>query len=187
MSTKEETVVSAEPVEVKVEAPKPAAPSTDAKSDAEPLGESGLAALQSERAARKVAEKAAADALAKIKEFEDRDKSEAEKQAEALAAARAELAELTVAKTRAEVAAAKGIPANLLSGSTQEELEASADALIAFRGAQAKPSAAPFIENTNKTTGEPDFDAAIAQASKDRNFALVVTLKQQKAAALSKG
>ena len=48
--------------------------------------------------------------------------------------AQRELAELTVAKTRAEVAAAKGIPANLLSGSTQEELEAAADALIAFKG-----------------------------------------------------
>lgn len=37
---------------------------------------------------------------------------------------------------RAEVAAEKGIPAELLSGSTREELEASADALIAFKGDQ---------------------------------------------------
>ena len=35
---------------------------------------------------------------------------------------------------RAEVAAAKGIPAGLLTGTTQAELEASADALLAFRG-----------------------------------------------------
>lgn len=102
----------------------------------EPLGAPGLAALRSEREARAAAEKAAADALAKVKEFEDRDKSEAQKQQEALEQAQRELAELTVAKTRAEVAAAKGVPAELLTGSTQEELEASADALIAFRGEQ---------------------------------------------------
>lgn len=100
----------------------------------EPLGEAGIAALKAEREARKAAEKAAAEALAKVKEFEDRDKSETQKQQEALAEAQAKLAELTVAKTRAEVAAAKGVPAALLTGSTQEELEASADALIAFKG-----------------------------------------------------
>lgn len=75
--------------------------------------------------------KAKADRLAQIEESQ---KSEAQKQQEALEKAQRELAELTVAKTRAEVAAAKGVPANLLSGGTQEELEASADALIAFRG-----------------------------------------------------
>ncbi len=100
----------------------------------EPLGEAGLAALKSEREARKAAEKATADALARVKEFEDREKTEAQKQQEALESAQRQLAELTVAKTRAEVSAAKGVPANLLAGSTQEELEASADALIQFKG-----------------------------------------------------
>lgn len=104
----------------------------------EPLGEGGLRALNAEREARAAAEKAAKDALARVKEFEDRDKSEAQKQQEALERAQKELAELTVAKTRAEVAAAKGVPAALLNGSTQEELEASADALIAFKGEQPK-------------------------------------------------
>lgn len=104
----------------------------------EPLGEGGLKALNAEREARAAAEKAAKDALARVKEFEDRDKSEAQKQQEALEQAQKELAELTVAKTRAEVAAAKGVPAVLLNGSTQEELEASADALIAFKGEQPK-------------------------------------------------
>ena len=77
--------------------------------------------------------KAKADKLA---ELEDAQKTEAEKQQEALEKAQRELAELTVAKTRAEVAADKGVPAELLTGSTQEELEASADALIAFKGEQ---------------------------------------------------
>lgn len=126
MSTETPAVEAAPTEPVEAEGAKPA----------EPLGEAGIAALKSEREARKAAEKAAAEAQARIKEFEDRDKSEAQKQAEALAEAQARLAELTVAKTRAEVAAAKGVPASLLSGSTQEELEASADALIAFKGTQ---------------------------------------------------
>lgn len=105
----------------------------------EQLGEAGLSALKSEREARKAAEKERADLAARIKEFEDRDKSETQKQQEALEQAKRELAELTVAKARAEVAAAKGVPAGLLIGSTQEELEASADALIAFKGEQQKP------------------------------------------------
>lgn len=109
-------------------------PAPEGAKPEEPLGEPGLAALKSERAARAAAEKAAADALAKVKAFEDAQKTEAQKQADRLAEIERENAELKSAKTRAEVAAAKGVPAALLSGSTQEELEASADALIAFKG-----------------------------------------------------
>lgn len=127
MST--ETPAPAEPVTPETPAPEVA------KTD-EPLGAPGLAALKSEREAKAAAEKRAAAAEARIKEFEDAQKTESEKQADALAEAKSQLAELTVAKTRAEVAAAKGVPADLLNGSTQEELEASADALIAFKGAQ---------------------------------------------------
>lgn len=100
------------------------------------LGDAGKKALDSERAARKAAEDEQKKLAAKLKEYEDRDKTEAQRQEEALAQARAELAEVTIAKTRAEVAAAKGVPAGLLTGSTQEDLEASADALIAYKGAQ---------------------------------------------------
>lgn len=70
----------------------------------------------------------------KLKEIEDRDKSEAQKQQEALEQAQKELADLTIAKTRAEVAAAKGVPVELLQGGTKEDLEAYADALIKYRG-----------------------------------------------------
>lgn len=128
--------------------------STDGAKPDEPLGAPGLAALRSEREARAAAEKAAADALAKVKEFEDRDKSEAQKQQEALEKAQRELAELTVAKTRAEVAAAKGVPADLLTGGTQEELEASADALIAFRGEPVAPSPFPKADPSQGAKGE---------------------------------
>lgn len=114
----------------------PTAPTTEVAKTDEPLGAPGLAALKSEREAKAAAEKRAAEAEARIKEFEDAQKSEAEKQAERIAQIERENAELKSAKTRAEVAAAKGVPAALLTGSTQEELEASADALIAFKGAQ---------------------------------------------------
>lgn len=119
---------------------------------------------------------------AKFAEWEESQKTEAQKQQEALAEAQAQLAALTVAKTRAEVAAAKGVPVELLSGSTQEELEIAADALIAFKGAAAKPSAAPLIERANQVDPEVDLDAQIAAAQAARNFPLAITLKQQKAA-----
>ena len=77
--------------------------------------------------------KAAAAELEKIRESQ---KTESEKAAERLAAAEKRAADLELRSIRAEVAAAKGVPAALLSGSTQEELEAAADALIAFRGEQ---------------------------------------------------
>ena len=115
----------------------------------EQLGEAGLSALKAERERANAAEKAAKEALARVKEFEDRDKTEAQKQQEALEAAQRELAELTVAKARAEVAAAKGVPAALLTGGTTEELEASADALIAFKEAQASP-AMPIVPSAGK-------------------------------------
>lgn len=103
----------------------------------ETLGEGGVKALNAEREARKAAEKSTADLTKQLKAFEDRDKTEAQKQQEELEAARAELAALTTAKTRAEVAESKAVPSSLLSGpasSSEEDLAAFADALIAFRG-----------------------------------------------------
>lgn len=138
-----EAPVMPEPVE---------APADGAKPD-EPLGAPGLSALKSERERADAAEKREKDALAKVQEYEDRDKSEAQKQQEALAKAQKELADVTAAKTRAEVAAAKGVPAALLTGSTQEELEASADALIAFRGEVEKPSPFPKADPSQGAKG----------------------------------
>lgn len=73
----------------------------------------------------------------KFAEWENAQKTEAEKAQERLDAAEKRAVELELKATRAEVAAAKSVPIELLSGSTQAELEASADALIAFRGQQA--------------------------------------------------
>lgn len=132
----------------------PAAPSS-VKPD-EPLGAPGLAALQSEREARKAAEKQLADALAKVQAHEDKDKTEQQRADDALAKAKADLADLTVAKTRAEVAAAKGVPVALLTGTTQAEIEASADALLQFKGAT--PETAPQKQRyvVPEEGGKPD-------------------------------
>lgn len=88
----------------------------------------------------------------KFAEWENAQKTEAQKAQERLEAAEKRAAELELKATRAEVAAAKGVPVELLSGGTQEELEAAADALIAFRGEQAK---GPFIPGQGKQPDAP--------------------------------
>lgn len=85
---------------------------------------------------------------AKFAKFEESQKTEAQKAQERLEAAEKRAAELEAKAIRAEVAAEKGIPASLLSGSTREELEASADALIAFKGEQAR---GPIVPTAGKT------------------------------------
>nr|DAX81504.1 MAG TPA: hypothetical protein [Caudoviricetes sp.] len=69
-------------------------------------------------------------------------KSDLQKAQEVAAKAEARVAELESKALRMEVAAAKGVDAELLSGSTQEELEACAERLLAWRGAQV-PKGAP--------------------------------------------
>jgi hypothetical protein len=92
----------------------------------------------------------------RLKALEEANKTEAEKVADKLAAAEKRAAELEGKALRAEVAAAKGVPVALLTGSTQEELEAAADALIAFRGEQkpAGPSSSSLSRvNSNTVKG----------------------------------
>lgn len=115
----------------------PAAPNDQgATPNEEPLGAPGLSALKSEREARAAAEERAAAAEARAKDYEDRDKTELQKLQDALDTTRRERDEARLAKARADVAAAKNVPAELLKGSTAEEFEAAADALVAWRGEQ---------------------------------------------------
>ncbi|KTS90702.1 hypothetical protein NS183_07790 [Microbacterium testaceum] len=72
----------------------------------------------------------------KFDEYQESQKTEAERAQERLQAAEARAAELELRSIRAEVAAEKGVPVALLTGSTKDEITASADALIAFRGEQ---------------------------------------------------
>lgn len=75
--------------------------------------------------------KAKADQFDQLQESQ---KTEAQRQADALQQAQREAADAKSALLRYEVGAAKGVPANLigrLQGATREELEADADALLA--------------------------------------------------------
>lgn len=104
----------------------------------EQLGESGLKALKAERERAAAAEKLAAEREAKLKEYEDRDKSEEQKTLERVAAAEKRAAELEVKAARAEIAAATSVPVAVLAGpesGSPEHIQAFADALLAWRGA----------------------------------------------------
>ena len=80
--------------------------------------------------------KAHEDAARRLAEIEESQKTETQKAQERLEAAEKRAAELELRSIRAEVAAEKGVPVGLLAGSTKEEIEATADALIQFRGEQ---------------------------------------------------
>lgn len=78
--------------------------------------------------------KANAEAATRLKEIEDAAKTAEQKALEELSAYKAQAESATSQLLKYEVASTKGIPASLLVGSTKEELEAYADALIAFKG-----------------------------------------------------
>ena len=120
------------------------------------LGDAGKRALDAERAARKAAEKAVADAQAKIKEFEDRDKTETQKLQEERDALKAENSRLAVDNLRRDVAIAKGITpeaASRLVGTTRDELEADADVLLGVLKAQKPPFGTVTTTSTSSAAG----------------------------------
>lgn len=139
------------------------------------LGEAGKKAIQRERDARADLERKLAeverlkgDLAAKVKEFEDRDKSEQQELTDQLAelqkqveAKDAEIAKATLASLRAEVAATKGVPANRLQGTTKEELEADADqylAEVAARESGASKRNPPKTPTANLKSGASSSD-----------------------------
>jgi hypothetical protein len=103
------------------------------ETDAKPaLGDAGKKALDAERREKRAAEKRAADLEAQLKEFQDRDKTEAQRLGEAADAYQKRAVEAETRALRLEVAAEKGFTpaqARFLVGSSREELEAAADEL----------------------------------------------------------
>lgn len=97
------------------------------------------------------------EAAEKWSEYEASLKPEHERLAEQLAAAKSEAESARVTLTRYEVASEKGIPADaikLLNGSTREELEDAADALLALIANQSKPkSPKPDLNQGKPTSG----------------------------------
>lgn len=126
-------------------------------------------------------------AAKRLAELEEANKTELEKAQARAAAAEKTAAEAVAAKLRTDVANTKGIPSELFAGPASDSLEdlaTFADVLLAFKGTiPAAPPATPQGQvGEIVNASDPDIDAAIAAAQKARNFPLVATLKQQKAA-----
>ena len=76
--------------------------------------------------------KALHEKASKFDEIEESQKTETQKAIERAEAAEAKALAIEARAIRAEVSASKGVPSDLLVGTTQEELEASADRLLEF-------------------------------------------------------
>jgi septal ring factor EnvC (AmiA/AmiB activator) len=142
------------------------------------LGDAGKKALAEERKARRALEKqlkeattAAEAAQGQIRQFEDRDKSEAQKVAERIAELEKQLADKDTELSRKDqdilrrdIAKDKGVPVNLVTGSTQEEMETAANAALEWRGGQVekKPIGALRSGASAASTTDPKQQAAAA-------------------------
>lgn len=105
-------------------------------------------------AALKKANKEAETLRLKLKDIEDRDKSETQRATEEATTAKADAAQARTDYLRLKVGMAKGLPASLaerLKGDNEEEMAADADALLA----ELKP----------KATGAGSFDAGVRQTA----------------------
>ena len=141
--------------------------------------------LRQEAAKYRTEAKANADAAKRLAEIEEAQKTEAQKLADRLAQAEAKAQAAELKALRSDIAQAKGVPAVLLTGSTEEELNASADMLLEFRGEAAKPPAVPSAAgqgNVGKPVGSRTTQEAIDAASKAGNHALAISLRRQLAA-----
>jgi hypothetical protein len=88
-------------------------------------------------------------AAQRLAELENASKSDLEKAQIAQREAETKAAELEARALRAEVAAEKGVPIDLLTGSTKDEIEAAADRLIEFKGSKAPVGV--HLPNQDKT------------------------------------
>ena len=148
------------------------------------LGDAGKKALAAERAARREAEKRANDLAAQIKAAEDAGKTEAQKQAETLASLQADLAAMRVEKERAEVAAATGVPVDILAG-PGDDPTAWAEQVKAWAAEQAKPAEAPAQpvvrhHGNPPGAGAASLDERIAAAEAAGDRTLTASLKALK-------
>lgn len=131
--------------------------------------------------------KANKSAVDKLREIEEASKSEAER----LAEAQRELAEIRAEKERLEVASAKGVPPELLAG-PGDDLEAYADALMKWRGhqqEQARQSSGGVVPGVGKmpeSNGAATLDEQITAAEKAKDWKLVSSLNAQKLVAIAR-
>jgi hypothetical protein len=129
---------------------------TEPQGDPADLGDAGKRALDAERKRAKAAERERDQLATRLKEFDDRDKTEQQKAADRADAAEKRAADLEMRLLRSEVAAAKGLTpgqARRLQGETQRELEKDADDLLEEFGAKNRgPGSA---DGGPRTTSKP--------------------------------
>lgn len=158
-------------------------PAPEAKPE-DALQDPGKKALAEERAARKAAEKERAALEARLKEFEDRDKTEAQKLAE-----RAEKAEKAAAGRDAELlrlrtALKHGISdedaETFLTGADEETLTRQAERLVALQGSAGPRTPAPDPSQGSRGGNLPDTDALIREAQAKGDWRTVISLQNEK-------
>lgn len=127
-----------DPAQLKADSPGASAPSETAVDD-DGTDLEAARKLRSEARNLRARLKEAEEKARRFDEIEESNKTEAQKQAEQLAKLQQENERLQAQVLKAQVAADKGVPAELLSGTSEDELVASAERLLAFRGQQAAP------------------------------------------------
>ena len=146
----------------------PAPPSTSPPPPSD-LGDAGKRALEEERKARRTADKERDALAARLKEFEDRDKTDAQKledratrAEQALTPAQGEAQRLRFALDKASTLEPAQVKTFLglvdrLRGTTTEELSADADALLALLGNAPPPpaTAPPSFDGGARSGGTP--------------------------------
>lgn len=138
----------------------------------EQLGDAGKKALDAERAARKAAEDEQKKLAAKLKEIEDRDKTEAQKAADRLAEAEKKAEEVEARATRAEIAATTSVPVSILAGpksASAEDITAFAEEVQAWAiEASKKSPTGPVIPTQGQqppvALNSPGLEAMLRQA-----------------------
>jgi hypothetical protein len=142
------------------ETPDPDASETDAPDDKKKPADD----IPAMKAALRKANKEAEQARLRLKEIEDRDKSDGEKLTERITAAEKRAEEAEHRALRLEVATAKGLTAaqaKRLVGTTTEELEADADELLtSFKSEGGAPPPSKPTEQL-RGGGDPTEDTAI--------------------------
>ena len=116
---------------------------------------------KNEDRARENAEKAK-----RLDELEEKSKSEIQKAIEAREAAEKRASSLEVKVLRASIASAKGVDADLLTGSTEEEITVSADKLLAWRGPET-PAGPPASTSSSDAGKKGDLIEGVKQLARD--------------------
>lgn len=172
-------------------APQPDAPDGDQQPD-KPLGPNGEKALKAERDARHAAEKALADAQARVKEFEQAQMSEQERLSAQLKEAQEAAATASAEALRLRIAAELNVPADLhefLTGASEDEIRAKAQKLAAM-AQQGKQTPRPDFGG-GKRGDDPSsiaaIDQRIAEALKAGNVRESIQLKKQRQELITSG